>query len=90
MKTKILKEGKMAKNIKKRPKVLRPRNPPLGQSQKKVYCRKCANYSNGECTAFENFEMRQTYAEDLSKYLRPASVINKNHDCKWHKEKNKR
>ena len=50
---------------------------------KKVYCHKCAEYVNGECTAFENFEVRQTYSEDMSGYVRPASVINKNNDCKW-------
>lgn len=50
---------------------------------KKIYCHKCANYVKGICTAFENFESRQTYGEDMSKYIRPASVINKNNDCKW-------
>lgn len=50
---------------------------------KKVYCHKCAEYVKGVCTAFENFESRQTYGEDMSGYVRPAAVINKNNDCKW-------
>jgi hypothetical protein len=50
---------------------------------KKIYCSRCAEYVNGECTAFENFESRQTYSEDMSGYVRPAAVINKNNDCKW-------
>ena len=87
----------MMKSIKKAPRTLRPKIPPPGQKpksrvfQKKVYCHRCANYINGECTALENFEVRQTYAEDLSKYLRPASVINRNNNCRWfYKDKKKK